>query len=210
MTRVFCFFLLTSLCFSQRHNQQTSVAPLAGISILRANGENISGPQLGVQMLARESNGQRWGFSAGFLFHSTNNGYAQVDPYVYNQSGAQSYPQQQFGPRISNGVVRQSSLHWSGAFVGADWIIYLADGQLRPYAGLSLYGVLFSFNAPIAGTIAPAVRAGLETNIGNQFTGFAEVQHLVGTPTLFGNRAAVLDGITSFNVGFSFAPRLFN
>jgi hypothetical protein len=202
--------LCCTLCFSQRHNQQTSVSPLAGISILRTNGENIPGPQLGMQMLARESNSQRWGFSVGFLFHAGAIGYTQVDPYIYNQSGAQSYTQQQFGPRISNGVVRQSSLQWSGAFVGADWIIYFADGLFRPYAGLSLYGLLWSVNAPMAGTIAPAARAGFETNIGKQFTGFAEVQHLVGTPTIYGNRSSVLDGITSFNVGFSFAPRLLN
>ncbi len=208
MKHTLLIMMVSSLCLAQRPHDRSSISPIAGISVLRANGEYVSGPHMGLQLLARESNGQRWGFSAGFLFHASGTQYAQVDPFIYNQS-AQQAPQQ-FGPRVSNGIVRQSSLAFSGAFVGADWIIYFADGPFRPYAGLSLYGVLFSYNAPMAGTIAPAVRAGFETNIGRQFTGFAEVQHLVGMPTLFGNRASMLEGITNFNVGFSFAARVFN
>jgi opacity protein-like surface antigen len=92
-------------------------------------------------------------------------------------------------------------------FLGLGSVIYLADGDVRPYigAGLHLYG--WQFQSSLAGTVTPEVKAGLDMTLSSGVSGFIEVRHAVGMPNLLSSQRSTFDGLTSFGIGFAFVPR---
>ena len=90
--------------------------------------------------------------------------------------------------------------------LGADMTVYLAEGDVRPYAGFGGMLLIFPYQG-IGATIAPAMKAGLLVNLDGGFSGFAEIKHVFGLPFSVGAPSTAFKELTGFAFGLSFAPR---
>jgi len=90
---------------------------------------------------------------------------------------------------------------------GADYTIYLAEGDVRPYVGIGGMVMAFPYQGTIGSTIAPDVKAGLLVNLASGFSGFAEVKHVFGLPFTLGAPSTAFKDLTGFAFGLAFVPR---
>ena len=93
-----------------------------------------------------------------------------------------------------------------GVMLGADMTVYLAEGDVRPYAGFGGMLLIFPYQG-IGATIAPAMKAGLLVNLDGGFSGFAEIKHVFGLPFSVGAPSTAFKELTGFAFGLSFTPR---
>ena len=195
-------FLCSSIAFAQYPNRP-SFEPIVGATNYVLDGQEYTGPTMGLRFLSSEFSFSKVSLFAGATLRPDGFGYYRTEPFIYHD---ESQPYQLQSP-IYDGAVPGSRFAFGLAFVGIDWRTYLARGDVRPYVGVGAQMVSWSSSSTWTGTIVPTTNAGLEVHLSSGLSAFGEGEYGFGMPTLFGARNSSLKNLFSFGVGVDFVPR---
>lgn len=188
----------TAVAQTQHHS---TVAPLGAVAQYTINNEAWTGPAMGIQFRPRTSSFPSIEMNFGVVFRMSDVVVTRV-PYIPVQ---RSIPFTQ--PGTAEYQIRQYVTGVGLGFIGAEAVFYLAEGDVRPYVGVGLNGLLWQYTSRLNGAIAPDLKAGLDIKLSNSVAGFAEVKRIIGLSNGLSYNNSQFDGLTSFSFGVAFAPQ---
>lgn len=178
-------------------------APMAAYGNFSFGDRTFAGPAVTLQFSPRRTSALGFDFSGGFIMSFGSSRVSQED--LYPRVGSTF---SRFGSSIGRNHFGGFFLQSTFGFIGADFTYYLAEGAIRPYVGGGAYVVGAGYSGDFYTAIAPDAKAGLQVEIRNSVSGFAEVRRFFGMPNTIGPGGARFNGSTMAAVGVSFAPRL--
>jgi hypothetical protein len=170
-------------------------------------GEDRFGPMFILQYSPRRYSGPAIDFYGGILLQTGTSGPVSGQDYIPLASYYVPYYSPYSNYRNDN-YFRMPNFSIGMGFLGADVTFYMLEGEVRPYVGFGGSLALWTYSSRLSGTVAPDAKAGLNINLSNSFSGFAEVRRMFGVPNLLNVSGPKFDGLTSAAIGVSFAPRL--
>ncbi|MFH0988527.1 MAG: hypothetical protein V1799_00750 [bacterium] len=182
------------------------IRPVVGYGSFSFGDESRSGPMVTIQYIPNRLMNPSIYLSGGVMLRFRK--IESVPDYEFNSSrslsGSTRFPNLD---AIDNGYDSRLQVQTALGFVGSGLIYYFAEGDIAPYAGLGMVLPLWTYSSRINMALAPEAKLGLDVRFKDSFSGFIEVRHMVGVPTLLGS-GPKFDGLTSVSIGASFAPKL--
>lgn len=177
--------------------ERSPFEPAFSVSNLVLGGEGNTVPGFGVSYVPRENAASKFVVSGGLVWRlsgGTNRFDARYplprQSSVYSEAGATASTARSLGI----------------GYFGAEYRHYLLRGELQPYFGIGARALGGIYSSRWGMALAPHGLAGLNLQISNVFSGFAELQHAPGIGLTFGGLDS-FRGLTTIAFGFSFAPR---
>ena len=170
-------------------------------------GEDRFGPMFMLQYSPRRYSGPAVDFFGGVLIQTGASGPVDGQDFIPLASYYAPYYSPYSNYRNDN-YYRMPNFSIGMGFLGADVTFYMLEGEVRPYVGFGGSLALWTYSSRFSGTVAPDAKAGLNINMTNSLSGFAEVRRMFGVPNLLNVSGQKFDGLTSAAIGVSFAPRL--
>jgi hypothetical protein len=190
--------------WSQRRTTLSSILAYGSFSV---GGEDRFGPMFVLQYTPNRFSMPALDLFAGVLMQTGKSGDVNQGDFIPVQSYFAPY-YSPFSNYRNDNLYSMPHFNLGLAFLGADFTFYILNGEVRPYVGLGGSLAFWSFTNQLSGALSPDVKAGLDLQLNNSLSGFAEVRRLFGVPNLVGLSTPRFDGLTTVAVGLSFAPRL--
>jgi hypothetical protein len=191
---------------SRARSSQT-LSTMVAYGSFSVGGDDRFGPMLVVQYSPRIYSGPAIDFFGGILLQTGSSGPVNGQDYVPLASYYAPYYSSYSNYRNDN-YYRMPNLSIGMGFLGADVTFYMLEGEVRPYVGFGGSLALWTYSSRLSGTVAPDAKAGLNLQLSNSLSGFAEVRRMFGVPNLLNLAGPKFDGLTSAAIGVSFTPRL--
>lgn len=188
---------------SRLSSRSSQVAPMAAYGNFSFGDRTFAGPALTMQYSPRRYAPMGFDFVGGFIMSFGSSSVIDEDQYI--PAGA-SFTR--FRSPIGRNGFRGLYLQSTFGYFGADFTYYLAEGPFRPYVGVGAFLVGAGYAGDFYSTVTPDAKAGVQVEIKNSISGFAEVRQLFGVPNFIGPGGTRFNGSTIAAVGISFAPSL--